>query len=43
MAEAEGLFIAVGQERFAAMAAQVTERANSTDEKKSAAKTALEK
>ncbi len=27
-AEAEGLFIAVGQERFAAMAALVTERAN---------------
>ena len=32
-AEAEGLFIAVGQERFAAMAALVTDRANSADEK----------
>jgi len=32
-AEADGLFIAVGQERFAAMAAMVTERANSTNEK----------
>jgi acyl-coenzyme A thioesterase PaaI-like protein len=42
-AEAEGLFIAVGQERFAAMAALVTARANSADEKKSAEKTAPEK
>ena len=32
-AEADGLFIAVGQERFAAMAAMVTERANSSQEK----------
>jgi acyl-coenzyme A thioesterase PaaI-like protein len=32
-AEAEGLFIAVGQERFAAMAAMVNERANSSDQK----------
>jgi hypothetical protein len=32
-AEAEGLFIAVGQERFAAMAAMVTERANSAGKK----------
>ena len=32
-AEAEGLFIAVGQERFAAMAAMVTERANSAAKK----------
>jgi len=43
-AEAEGLFIAVGQERFAAMAALVTERANSADEKSAAEKkTALKK
>jgi len=32
-AEADGLFIAVGQERFAAMAAMVAERANSSPEK----------
>ena len=32
-AEAEGLFIAVGQERFAAMAAMVTQRATPPDEK----------
>jgi acyl-coenzyme A thioesterase PaaI-like protein len=33
-AEAEGLFIAVGQERFAAMAAMVSERANAQSRKK---------
>ncbi len=33
-AEAEGLFIAVGQERFAAMAAMVTERSNARPHKK---------
>ena len=37
-AEAEGLFIAVGQERFAAMASMVTERAASAEKKKSSNK-----
>jgi acyl-coenzyme A thioesterase PaaI-like protein len=35
-AEADGLFIAVGQERFAAMAAQVSERSKSATEKSGA-------
>jgi len=33
-AEADGLFIAVGQERFAAMAAMVNERASAQSRKK---------